>query len=61
MNTFDGAGAPLQSIPFDELQSETRYPFVLLIGQDEVERILEARLQALGTKVHREKRVTGMR
>jgi 2-polyprenyl-6-methoxyphenol hydroxylase-like FAD-dependent oxidoreductase len=42
------------------LQGATEFPFALLIPQHEVERFLEAKLEALGVEVHREMRLTGM-
>jgi len=42
------------------LQGETEFPFALFIPQHEVERFLEAKLNAFGVEVQREMRLTGM-
>jgi len=42
------------------LQGSTEFPFALMIPQHEVEKYLEAKLNALGVEVHREMRLTGM-
>ena len=58
--SYDGA-TPLLKIPLAHyLQGSTEYPFALLIPQHEVEKFLEAKLNALGVEVHREMRLTGM-
>jgi len=43
------------------LDGHTKYPFANLIAQCEVEKILAARLRELGSTIHREKRVSGIR
>jgi 2-polyprenyl-6-methoxyphenol hydroxylase-like FAD-dependent oxidoreductase len=42
------------------LQGSTEFPFALMIPQHEVEKNLEAKLNALGVEVHREMRLTAM-
>lgn len=52
---------PLLKIPLAHyLQGLTEFPFALLIAQHEVEKFLEAKLNALGVEVHREMRLTDM-
>lgn len=52
---------PLLKIPLTQyLQGATEFPFSLLIPQSEVEKFLEAKLNALGVEVYREMRLTGM-
>lgn len=45
----------LLSTPFDQL--DTPYPFVLAVPQETTERVLHARLQELGGRIHRRRRL----
>lgn len=49
------------TINFDTLRPYTRYPFSLIIPQHVTERILGEKSNAMGVRIHRPRKVVGMR
>ena len=52
--------AHFAGLPIDFTGQDTRYPFLLVILQRRIERLLEARARELGVRIRREVEVTGL-